>query len=627
MTQEHEKHVEEAKIEQYFQPSASEVLLDVGSAEKVLPKEVVDNPEFQRQVKERRQLSERLDTVFAALSRPDVSVQRAVELGELAEGQVAELYESLSKMLEEDSEYQRVLLYLPFELLPDADWKIKTGDLDDAALTLREKYLHAWDRLLGTHDVRANFVDGDVMDIETRDGDLERVVKAAHLIPGLMEKGWLEPGDVFELLKDSDPLLVQSVADTIPVLLEKGLIEQIDLDRMGVGVKVPVRAEKPSLAEVTAGSVATWLEAEFVRIDSEKHDGITKKREAWLRKDGKRIAIEQAGEMIAEALRDEEFNGNALLDSGDLLVQEACIHGLLRAIDALAEDRDLLAQELFDDYGAKLMDLWTQGPEELRGVLAKTFHHATRHGVMSKMQLENLGLKAPKLAGPFSENMKRMKPELKEVTRLATELENHPVLSKYVYPVVLPFGSRLKGYGREDSDLDVAVFVREGMQEKDTKKMREALTELFGHEMIGGEVTEFWLEERGEELWIQDHEEFDPHRAESIWAYALFGAVWDGEPGAVQELRQKVLAPYLYDQGREFQGIDHRAICIEEMERDTLQYRLMHNGYERFNPRFGGLHSEKADRMDGESMFYDSGYRQVATKLYVDRVFLPKLER
>jgi hypothetical protein len=58
------------------------------------------------------------------------------------------------------------------------------------------------------------------------------------------------------------------------------------------------------------------------------------------------------------------------------------------------------------------------------------------------------------------------------------------------------------------------------------------------------------------------------------------------------------------------------------MERDTLLYRLMHKGYEQFFPRFGG-DEDYANRVDGESMFWDSGYRWLATRLFVNRVFLP----
>jgi hypothetical protein len=61
------------------------------------------------------------------------------------------------------------------------------------------------------------------------------------------------------------------------------------------------------------------------------------------------------------------------------------------------------------------------------------------------------------------------------------------------------------------------------------------------------------------------------------------------------------------------------------MERDTLQYRLMHKGYERFFPAYGGMKTPHGDRIDGESIFWDSGYRDAAIKLFANRVFLPKI--
>jgi len=86
------------------------------------------------------------------------------------------------------------------------------------------------------------------------------------------------------------------------------------------------------------------------------------------------------------------------------------------------------------------------------------------------------------------------------------------------------------------------------------------------------------------------------------------------------------LAPYLRETDKKIMNREARGLYLEEMERDILQYRLMHKGYERFFPPAGGLHSAHADKVDGESMFWDSGYRQLATKLFASRVFLPKIK-
>ena len=105
----------------------------------------------------------------------------------------------------------------------------------------------------------------------------------------------------------------------------------------------------------------------------------------------------------------------------------------------------------------------------------------------------------------------------------------------------------------------------------------------------------------------------------------LFFGAWAGDRETIVDLRKKLLTRYLHENNDEFDGRELRGMCIEQMEIDVLQYRLMHRGYESFSPNFGGIDSPNADRVDGQSKFWDSGYRHLAIKLYANRVFLPKL--
>lgn len=171
-----------------------ELLLDIEHAKDIWPKEIAEDKTFLEQVESRRELNRRLDTVLSALPHPDVTLEQAISTGKLKEDQVADLYESLSGLLASDSEYQRVLLYLPFEFLPSVGWKPTSDRFKKAAEDFRTAYMSAWENLLVIHDVRANFVDGDVLEVEKREGDLPRVVKAAHLIPKLVEAGFFDDG-------------------------------------------------------------------------------------------------------------------------------------------------------------------------------------------------------------------------------------------------------------------------------------------------------------------------------------------------------------------------------------------------------------------------------------------------
>ncbi len=53
----------------------------------------------------------------------------------------------------------------------------------------------------------------------------------------------------------------------------------------------------------------------------------------------------------------------------------------------------------------------------------------------------------------------------------------------------------------------------------------------------------------------------------------------------------------------------------------------MHKGYRHFFPKKGNLETEHSDNVDSDSAFYDSGYRRLATQLFINRVFLPQLSK
>jgi len=203
---------------------------------------------------------------------------------------------------------------------------------------------------------------------------------------------------------------------------------------------------------------------------------------------------------------------------------------------------------------------------------------------------------------------------MQEVRKMLIAIESNPELSRFLYPVFLVYGSRLKGYGQQKADIDLGVFVRPGISFAERKEMQALFKENFVHEKIQGEVIEFWLEEKE-----------DVKIGKEGWAHILLGASWEGDKEIIRELQKKLLISYMQDSGKEINGREAHSVYLEELERDTLQYRLMHKGYEQFYPPYGGIHTPHSDEIDGESMFWDSGYRQLATRLFINQVFLPKI--
>ncbi len=595
----------------------SELLLDTNHASNLWPKEVAQDRNFIAQIQARREVTRRLHNVLVGLQHPDVSLQEAAAGGILTEDQVADLYVSLQTLLAPGSEYQRILLYLPFEFLPQANWNPLSPRLKQAVQDFRASYLAAWEQLLWTHDVRANFVDGDVLEVDKRKKDLPRVVKAAHLIPKLVEAGFITVEDVLRRLNETDDeILRRSIEDTIPVLSDMGLMEH----------RTKETAQVEETKKVTLAEIDTQLADDFSHIDVEDFGDVTKRRDAWLKQNRKWKVVNMASKQIQAAIEGGAFETTDL-HATSARAQQAFIEGVRRAIETATLVDQSSARALLDSQTSTLESLWKTADIQVHESLTKTFYHLYGLGLIDEEKLKGYGLTLPALAGPFSENLKWMQPEIEEVRKAAEAIERNPEITKLLFPVVLVYGSRLKGYGSTQSDIDVAVIVRPGVQPSEKTLVRKLLQEIFHHERINGEVAEFWTQAHGKQLQVIDSEDFDPKIAENSWTHILFGAAWEGKPEAIAELRAALLTTYFYNDGGIRHGREIRGLYLEELERDALQYRLMHKGYEKFYPPFGGIHTPHADLIDGDSTFWDSGYRQTATKLYASHVFLPKLER
>ena len=637
MKQENFKNTSEQETPSPFTPPPVELLSNLTDAIAAWPKSIVGKKEFQEQIKSRDKLNKRMDAVLDAVPRPEMSLQTAVAEKRLTEKQVADLYASFSDLLSDGHDYERIILYLPFEFLPNAAWQPTSKELQRAAEKFRTAYMSAWHNLLTTLDVRANFVDGDVLDIESRTGDLPRVAKAAHLIPKLVENGFLSTTDVFALLDSSeDEILTRSIADALPVLADWGLLPDTELKRIAASPDSYIRAkaerivsppmiEKKKTIDVTHASIQQNLQTAFQFADAVKYHGITAKRIAWLRQEAKRQAVEKAGHDLAAAIAEQTFNEQTATPFLSPEVANADRMALIEGIRSAIEIADKSqTQALYGKFEKTLLALWKNDPPAIHDALTKTYFRLNGLGVINDEQLKALDLTRPHLAGPFSKNLKTFEKEAKDIHKMALAVESDPEAAKRLYPVALLFGSRLKGYGAENADIDIAVFVRPGVSDED--KLRALLPKVFNYQKFHGEIVEFWLQNDNANLKVTDKKSAAPTIGDSYWTHVLFGATWVGDPATINDLRQRLLAPYLYDEGKIIHGRDARGLYLEELERDTLQYRLMHKGYAKFFPACGGINTPHADQIDGQSVFWDSGYRRMATKLFASRVFLPKLK-
>ncbi|MFH1030534.1 MAG: nucleotidyltransferase domain-containing protein [bacterium] len=608
------------------------------------PEHISSDEDFLRQLKSREELNKRLDAVFSGSPRLDTSLQDAIAKDKLTENEVADLYSALSSIIS-DNDYKRIILYLPFEFLPDKDWEPSSEKLQLEAAKFRDSYMDAWNRLLITHDVRANFADGDILEEELWADKLPRVVKVAHLMPKLVEKGFLRVEDVFALFeKTDDEVLKHSIADTFPVLADLGFLKEKEINQIKLSSdsyisnkaeiitsskQMPIQEKEIDIKDITCPLVQERLNGEFQKIENAEYGEITENRKIWLMRENKKRAVEAAGDdmkkVISSGAMGDEILSSFISSEADCASRMALIEGIRKAIEDEARTNRENALELYNKYRETLSTFWKFS--ELRESLSKTFYRLYDLDIVDEEQLNSLGITKPALAGPFSENLKAMEEETGDIKNIIARIESDAEISRYIYPAVIIMGSQLKGYGSKNSDIDIAVFVKPDASFADMENLRILLKEKFNSERMTGEVIQFWLEKTGEELRIRDFGETKAPIGESYMTPALFGSAWEGDQSVIRELREKLLVPYLYNDKKKIFGHDARKLYIEELERDTLQYRLMHKGYEKFFPPHGGINAPHADEIDGKSMFWDSCYRRLATKLYARRVFLPKISR
>ncbi|OHA63086.1 MAG: hypothetical protein A2842_02620 [Candidatus Wildermuthbacteria bacterium RIFCSPHIGHO2_01_FULL_48_25] len=550
-----------------------ESFFSLAKAAELWDETTLGNKTFREQITERAELNRRLQNVLDSLPRPDIPLETAIDQGHLTEEQAAGLYSSLSGLLSE-RDYRRLVLYFPFELMPKKAWRAPGEKLKQAVEQFRHAYMEAWKSLLSAHDVRANFTDGDVLEIELRESDLPRVVKAAHLIPVLIEKGWMTVEDAERLAKEiKDQTLRDSVADALSA------------------VRGTLKPEQPEAVKNTAP--------------------ITEKRAAWLKKREREEAVDALSEHVSKLI----IQGKRADAS-----QEVLTEGIRKTVESIAAVDLEKARALYAQHRATLLKLWESDSSDVKDALVKTFRRFCHLGIVDEKQLAELNIARPKLEGPFSENLNFIT-NLVDMHGMVSSIESTRELSNLIYPVVLVYGSRLNGYGTRNSDIDVAVFVRPGTPFVIRQRLQELLARTFSHVLIPN-VVEFWLEERNGLLRVRDFESPDVSLGESYWTHALFGAAWIGPKPVIRELCLRLLLPYLSDTSGTLHRQNARRLYLESLESASLQYRLMHNGYERFFARYGAPYP---DSVDGKSAFWDSGYRWLATKLFLSKVFLPKL--
>jgi hypothetical protein len=602
------------------------------------PEAVRKDPALREAAELRHEVHTVLDYIYSLLTHETTTIERALENGEVSETTLTTLYQSLARFLDSDLYHDRLALYLPFELLPHPDTTYEDPACQAAAERFRISYQQAWRSQLHIHDLRANFLDGDIPD----KGPRARSVKAAHLAPFLVERGMLDVSTVLDILQHTDDHVLQkSLRESLSVLNDMGQVDETVHNRLSASedsslreLSMILRAEEQEMFTSpehspqplstilqTAHSAVAQVEAAY----QAPRDDMSERRRSWLISEGPRQVIAAQSERLTTSLQNNTVSIQRLTDTLEADTTATTTRIITYALRGLVDMPDT---SITPEIITLATRLHTYPDPSIQNDTESLLLHLYARGAIDAAELEQLDIYVPTIAATGPERLRVLELDLDEIGNVMTNLETiHPELATLIYPTALLIGSRTKGYAAKSSDLDIAVFARPTSSKEQDTRIQDLAREALADEKFDGKVMTYWLYETADGLWIRDKEDAGgPTCGNQTFAHPLRG-MWCGDESAIRELHEQLLPEFLYSADKELYDVPAREVWHEELERETLQYRLMHKGYERLRPRRGGISTAHANAIDGQSLFYDSGYRRLATQLYIDRVFLPQLER
>ncbi|MEI7777017.1 MAG: nucleotidyltransferase domain-containing protein [bacterium] len=551
----------------------------------------------------RQDLVTKLDHLFELVPETNMDFDQALVSNLITEPELASFYEAFTKFLTEEESSERILLYFPIELIPRNNPEF------------RKIYLEMWRKLLLQHDLLANFVDGDIPEVEMRTGPLPMVVKAVHLIPSLIQKGLLSIQDVLELK-----------SKTSDVLLAKDLEEVLCLPSKETGAETqcPQSAPIQNAVDVKSRVGKTREAIESLKNYCANH-GTDKpaSRMRWEIKRSEQMLIDEcateiAAGMINLTISDKDFVDSIRRDQNqeDVLVE---IISAGKALETINQTDPKRAREIYLAIESVMDELWEKSNDVAREILEGIWSRLAVLGIVERKHLDKLGIKTPK----FDQEMLSKDEELlAPFEKIALAIRTSDELGRFLFPLTIAYGSRVKGYGTQNADIDIAVLIKPTIDFSAREQIQKLLEKTLVPLGVKGKALEFWTEMIPKGLKIRDFIDPDRSLGDSTLAYIPFGGVWIGDENVVEDLYEKILAGYLQSKDKKIFGKPAREVWLREMERDALQYRLMHKGYHHFYPKQMTANLP-VEMVNSNGAFWDSGFRRVATKLFLKKVFLP----
>lgn len=586
-----------------------------------LPIEVKTNPELLQECKERRDLVSKLDTLY--LKIPTLTdIDTALENDLISHEEAEKFYTSIVTLIEKDEGSAQLLLYFPLELIPHSK--------NEKLQFFTEFYKSKWKELLKELNIRESFNIGDIVERELRNGPLAKVSKAAHLIPFLVEKDIITKREIFDLLEnEDDDTIVESILDTCRILAEKHYLTTQDLNELNASKKIGVRnmanmirydQKNPQQESAPQESPTTNVTELFDSLNLEikqlaysplATESIPAARQKWLTDTEKDNIREKYSEILYKKLSENEEDLNTALDNKERTEESTIVF-----IKSLGK---LILQHIHEEKAYTALRTFKNSTNiNIKNELLNTLNKLNSVNILNERYFSKHELLGEELEIERSVEQK--------VKKILSKIETDPLLLRSVYPITILYGSHIKGYGKENSDTDIAIFVKEEIDFNKHEQIKTRFAEILEELNIQGSVMEFWLTKEEDTLWIKDLNTSDNSVGDSAFTSPLTGR-WYGDDETIQSLQIQLLPHYLYSANKKVFGFDARKVWLKDMEHSLIQYRLMHKGYKEKNLKQGGIDSLYKYEIDGESMFYDSGFRRAATKIYLEKVFLPQLKK
>ena len=592
-------------------PPASDYLRDPEISSSAWPETAADFPSFIDQVEKHSYLITSVANVLDKTEDSTTTIEEYYTDQTLTANELIDFYNSLSYLISA-SDTERILLYIPFEYLPRNGWEVLDSSLSSAIDGFKDRYIDAWYRLLNLQDARANFIDGDVLESDHRDGDLPRVIKAAQIAPMLVSLGLLNTEDLRDIIGSTDDPLLRSDLLASIKSTESDPIDEAKT--MHVTALLPLRKIIEDIEDDTDNNTEATAE-------------LTPNRSKWLSQRHETRKVDRISEQLSSHILradDPEKLIQSLLDCSNIETALASlINGLGVATEKVFQTDRSAALSLFKRYEDILIDLpyeANSGVISQRNRLIKRLHHM---GIIPEDALEGYGVQLTRLSGSLVTNLELIPERIERLQQIAEVIASDEELEYFLYPIIAVGGSQLKGYGETDSDLDLCVFIKPDIPECYRDIIRSRLTQLFVDQGGQDQPIEIWLSEK-DGLTVVNHDKFDSYFADEYWTHILFSNAWVGTEEAATTLQEKLLTQY-FKEPKNDDEVRKRSNYLERLEQDILQYRLLHKGYDRVYPQAQGRFIPHSNSPDSQGTFWDPGYRKLATRLFVEKVFLPQI--